>query len=87
VTAVIYVRTRGSRFAKKILAGRAVAILREVIGQRTEGPVFVNPRTGQRYKSIGRTFRRAVNKLELKVQMDGESRLGLDGKNDLTGMF
>ena len=41
--------------------------LNRVIGTRQKGYVFLNPKTKTRYKSINRTFDRAVRRLGLTV--------------------
>jgi len=58
---------KGGRREKFSLGSHAVKVLRKVIGDRTEGYVFINPRTGTRYKSIHKTFNRAVRKLGLTI--------------------
>ena len=42
-------------------------MLRHVIGDRTEGFVFINPQTQSRYVSIHKTFDRVVRRLGLTV--------------------
>ena len=45
----------------------AVEVLKWNIGNRTEGYVFTNPKTGDRYYSIHKGFNNAVRKLGLSV--------------------
>ena len=45
----------------------AANLFKRVIGERTTGYVFINPKTDTRYKSINRTFDRTVRKLGLEV--------------------
>ena len=49
------------------LSTAAIEVLKRAIGNRKEGYVFTNPRTGTRYMSIHKTFNRAVRKLGLSV--------------------
>ncbi|MBW2059833.1 MAG: site-specific integrase [Deltaproteobacteria bacterium] len=49
------------------LGNLAVRVLKRAIGKRTAGYVFINPRTGDRYRSINKSFDRAVRKLGLLV--------------------
>ncbi|MCP3684088.1 MAG: site-specific integrase [bacterium] len=59
----------------------AVKVLRDAIGERKTGYVFLNPQTDTRYISINRTFDRAVKKLNLKA---GNTKLRF---NDLRHLF
>lgn len=45
----------------------ALKLLRNSVGDRKEGYVFINPKTGTRYNSIHKTFNRAVRELNLQV--------------------
>ncbi len=49
------------------LGKAAVEVLKRVIGKRHEGYVFISSKTGTRYKSIHKTFDRAVRRLGLIV--------------------
>ena len=49
------------------IGNQAVTVLKRVIGKRTAGFVFVNPRTGTRYNTIHKGFDKAVRKLGLNV--------------------
>ena len=63
---------KGRRTVRLPLSANAVEVLSKAIGERKSGYVFLNPRTGDRYKDIHYTFNRAVYKLGLKV---GETKL------------
>ena len=54
------------------LGEAAVDILQSVIDDRAEGYVFVNARTGSRYRDVGKPFRVAVRRLGLTVRQDGK---------------
>lgn len=58
---------KGGRKEKFPLGPHAVEVLHRSIGNRQEGYVFLNPRTGTRYFSINKTFSKAVRKLNLSV--------------------
>ncbi|MFC1551928.1 tyrosine recombinase XerC [Candidatus Latescibacterota bacterium] len=58
---------KGGRKEKFPLGTLAVNVLKKSIGNRTEGYVFLNPLTGNRYRSIHKTFDRAVRKVGLTV--------------------
>ena len=58
---------KGGRRELFPLISQAVDVLKRAIGQRTTGYVFINPRTGIRYKSIHKTFNKAVRKLGLTI--------------------
>jgi len=59
--------TKGNLYRTFALNKPAVDLLREVISDRREGYVFINPRTKTRYRSITRSFGRAVDRAGLKV--------------------
>ena len=59
--------SQGNRKVKFPLGSKAVKVLQRMIGDRTESYVFINPRTGTRYKSINKTFDRTVRRLGLTV--------------------
>jgi integrase len=59
---------KGGRTETFPLAPLAVELLMRIIGTRRKGYVFINPRTGTRYKHINKTFDRAVRKVELMVE-------------------
>lgn len=56
---------KGGRWETKPLKTEAVDVLNRAIGNRTEGYVFINPKTGTRYHSGWKTFDRVVRKLGL----------------------
>ncbi len=58
---------KGGKYRTDHLGKLAVALLKRVIGNRKEGYVFINPSTGTRYKSIHKTFDRAVRSIGLSV--------------------
>lgn len=58
---------KGGRREKFPLGAQAVKVLKKAIGNRTFGYVFINPDTETRYKSINKTFDRAVRRLNLTV--------------------
>ena len=58
---------KGNKLLRLPLSGQAVDVLRRAIGDRTEGYVFLNPRTNDRYSDINYIFDKAVKKVGLKV--------------------
>lgn len=64
--------TKGNRKEVFPLGKHATAVLKSVIGNRTEGYVFLNQETKTRYFSINKAFDIAVRKIDLKV---GNSKL------------
>ena len=58
---------KGGRPEKFPLSILASALLKRVMGNRTSGHVFLNPKTGKRYISIHKSFNKAVRKLALMV--------------------
>jgi len=66
-TGEVRLRVKGGRWQTFPVGPNAVNVLKRAICDRTEGFVFLNPRTGTRYTSVSDSFRRAVRKLDLKV--------------------
>ena len=58
---------KGNRSEEFPLGLTAIELLKHVIGDRNEGYVFINPKTGTRYFSIKKSFNRAVRRLGLEV--------------------
>ncbi len=58
---------KGGRPEKFPLSILASALLSRVIGKMASGHVFLNPKTGERYISIHKTFDKAVRKLGIEV--------------------
>ncbi len=69
-TAEVYREVKGGRNILFPLGEQAVEVLIRVIGNRKEGYVFVNPRSGTRYRSIQTSFNKGVRKVGLTT-MDG----------------
>ncbi len=67
LTGKVWLTVKGNRREIFPLCLPAVEIIERVIGNRSQGYVFINPSTGTRYKSIHKTFNRAVLKLGLTV--------------------
>jgi integrase len=64
---VVELQAKGDKRLKLPLSHQAVDVLRRAIGDRNEGYVFLNPRTGDRYYDINYSFVKAVEKVGLKV--------------------
>lgn len=64
-TGEVELTVKGGRREVFPLAPSAVAVLKRVIGRRRDGYVFVNPKTGTRYRYIETSFDRAVRRLGL----------------------
>jgi len=60
------VRVKGGEWKTFPASKDATEILKGAMGDRKEGYVFTNPRTGDRYKNAMTTLYKAVRKLELK---------------------
>lgn len=58
---------KGGRRERFLLGPHAVKVLKKAIEKRTQGFVFINTGTGTRYRSIHKTFDRAVRSVGLKV--------------------
>jgi len=58
---------KGGKWAEFPLSGEAVRIFRRNKGGRTEGYVFLNPGTSDRYYHVGYTVARHVRKLQMKI--------------------
>ncbi len=58
---------KGGRKAKLPLGPLAIEVLQRVIDNRKSGYVFLNPITGRHYRSIHKTFDRAVRKVSITV--------------------
>ena len=58
---------KGDRQETFQVSPQAVEVLKRAIGDRQEGHVFLNPRTGRRYVSIHQSFDAAVNRAGLSV--------------------
>ncbi len=56
---------KGGRKIRFPLGERAIEVLHRAIGNRSEGYVFINPRSGTRYSSIQTSFNKAVNEVGL----------------------
>ena len=80
-TGEVKLKVKGGRWQTFPAGSNAVDVLKRAIGEREEGYVFVNPRTGTRYRSVSHSFRRVVRKLDLKV---GDSYLSF---HDLRHVF
>jgi integrase len=66
----VYLEVKGGRRILFPLGERAVEVLKQAIGKRDEGYVFINPRSGSRYSSIQTSFNKAVNEVGLTA-LDG----------------
>ncbi len=66
-TGQVQLKVKGGRWETFPLGSQAVKVLKQAIGNRCEGFVFINPDTGTRYNSISKSFFRTVRKLGLKV--------------------
>ena len=69
-TAEVYREVKGGRTILFPLGVRSVEVLKRVIGNRKEGYVFINPRSGTRYKSIQTSFNKGVTRVGLTA-LDG----------------
>lgn len=58
---------KGGRRQEFPLSSMAEAIYRRNAGSRRSGPLFLNRRTGGRYKSILRVFERHVRRLDIRI--------------------
>ena len=66
-TGEVRLRLKTGKYEVFPLSSLAVAVLKREIGKRKTGYVFINPVKGTRYQSVSRSFRRAVQKLDLTV--------------------
>ena len=66
-TADVELKIKGGRKETFSLGETAVTVLTRVIGNRSNGYIFINPTTGTRYTSIHKSFNRAVRKLGFQV--------------------
>ncbi|MFC1528800.1 tyrosine-type recombinase/integrase [Candidatus Latescibacterota bacterium] len=70
LTAEVYREVKGGRTILFPLGECSVEVLKRVIVNRKEGYVFINPRSGTRYKSIQASFNKGVRKVGLTT-LDG----------------
>jgi integrase len=66
-TADVELVIKGGRRQRFMLGELAVEVIKRVTWKHKQGFVFLNPRTGTRYKSIHKTFNMAVKKVGLIV--------------------
>jgi integrase len=66
--AIAIVQDKGGDWAERILSKHATEIVKAAIGERTAGPVFINPGTGKRYQRRMHSFDKAVRELNLKAK-------------------
>lgn len=68
----ITIRVKGGRIDSYPLGNHTEPILKEAIGHRSSGYVFINPRTGDRYREISKSFFNAVRELGITATQDGK---------------
>ena len=73
---------KGGRRELFPLGSAAVEVVKQAIGNRTEGYVFINPVTGTRYVCIHKTFDRVVRSLGITISNGTKLRI-----NDLRHVF
>ncbi len=66
----VLIRDKGGERVERVLSKHATDILRSSVGEREAGHVFINPRTGKRFKKRLSSFDKAVRILGL-VAKDG----------------
>jgi len=66
-TAEVDLIIKGGRIETFPLGSAAVDLLKRLVNGRSEGYIFINPKTGTRYTNINKTFDRAVRKLGFTV--------------------
>ena len=62
------IRDKGGDKVERILSRYATEILKSTIEEREAGHVFINPRTGKRFKKRMSSFDKAVRKLGLAAK-------------------
>ena len=74
-TGQVDLTVKGGKRSTFPLSTMAVKVLKQAIGIRAEGYVFLNPGTGRRYFSIHRTFDNAVRALGLTAKDGSKLRI------------
>ena len=66
-TGDVRLKVKGGKWGVYPIGKNAVDVLKRAIDNKTEGFIFINKRTGTRYYSVSKSFRRVVRKLGIFV--------------------